>query len=97
MSFGKAHLRHIQHCLRSKANKDLKANDQYAATALRRLRLGRECERIMSMIEERGHLLEPHEVATALGWTPPLIALEPLNIIAQRWLDQRHSEEAIEE
>jgi len=92
MCFGKAHLRHISHCLRSKANKDLKANDQYAATALRRLRLGRECERILAMIEERGHLLEPHEVATALGWEPPMILLGSLNHHAQQWLDQRYPE-----
>lgn len=91
--FGKAHMKHILHCLRSKAAKDMKANDAYAATALRRLRLGRECERIMLLLEKRGHLLEPHEIATELGWEPPPIMLGSLNETAQKWLDWRFVDE----
>jgi hypothetical protein len=89
---GEFHARHILHCLRSKAAKDLKANDAYAAVALQRLRLGRECERIIQLIRQHDGEAEPHEIAQALGWVPPLTLFGlSLNRAAQDWLNKRYA------
>lgn len=90
---GAFHARHILHCLRSKAAKDLKSNDAYAAVALHRLRLGRECERIIQLIREHDGQIETHEVARALGWQPPLTLFgTSVNAAAQEWLNQRFAD-----
>ena len=93
MCLGEWHYRHILHCLRSKAAKDLKANDSHAAHALRRLRLGKECERIIEMLHKTHGQIEAHEVARALGWEPPLVLFgESINGAAQQWLDARFAD-----
>ena len=87
---GRKHFEHLMHCLRSKAAKDIKANEEYAAVALRRLRLGKDCERILQLMQ-RGATC-PVEVAKGLGWEPEPWELNRLDIVAQAWLDQRGNE-----
>jgi hypothetical protein len=87
---GSKHFEHLMHCLRSKAAKDMKANEEYAMVALRRLRLGKDCERILQSLS-RG-ATSPTEIARDLGWDPPLVVLEPLDVAAKRWLDKRSAE-----
>ena len=92
MPMGRAHIEFIRYCVRSKSRRDMKAKPHYAADALRRLRIADDCDRIMQMLS-RNWRAEPHEVATMLGWQPPLVLFEgSLTDAAQQWLDARHSD-----
>jgi len=89
---GNAHIAFLQHCVRSKIARDLKASGAHAERALQRLRVARDCERILGLLA-RDRAPEPHQVASMLGWKPPLVLLDVgLNAEAQAWLDARHSQ-----
>jgi hypothetical protein len=88
---GSAHISFLQYCVRSKIARDLKASGVHAERALHRLRIARDCERILGMLA-RHRDPEPHEVASMLGWRPPLVLLDAgLNAEAQAWLDSRYA------
>ena len=88
---GKIHLNHILHCLRSKAAKDMKANAQHAPAALRRIKLGRECEKMLTEISQQ-EAMEVIQMAQFLGWQPPVYTTENLNDLAFEWLDRRFND-----
>lgn len=85
---GSNHAEFVLHCLRAKAARDMKASPLYASDALRRLRLNKECQRIMQMMLENP-TASVVDVATMLGWQPPLVSTERLDIAAAQWLDAR--------
>ena len=85
---GSNHLEFVLHCLRAKAARDMKSSPLYASDALRRLRLNNECQRIMQMMLENPTATVV-DVAQMLGWQPPLVSTERLDLAAAQWLDTR--------